>query len=747
MTRPLPPALLALLLVVSSGAAGRAEEAQDLPEALAGTSGAEALSIARELCEEVLEGRRSGFEGGARIEERVAARFVEFGLDPADSGGSYLEPLRFLASRVSGPASLALGEEPFTYERDFLEVHGASGGAAAGEAVFVGHGIHRPDLGYDDYASAAVEGRILVAMDGAPAALEGLVDDDAGLVAKARVAKARGAVALLLVAAGAAERRVRAPAAPGDDVPTLVVSEALADRLLAARETCVARERTAREGGRSGPPVATGLRLALETRVESVANATAHTALGAIPGRDPDLKDEVVLVACHLDHLGRDAAGRVLPGADASASGAAAIVHLADRLTENRWRPKRTIVFCGFAAGAQGHAGAEALARGYPFHGHVVCVLEIARVGRGEPRIVVSGGGEHPALERRVRAGLPSSISAHTQFALRGPREGAAAVFGGRGIPALHLSTGGASAPPPTPQDDGASLDATCLEAAVRTLGACVLAIGEETTPIAEPVGRGARALREGPRFGLAHWKDGLRLGEGEGARAAPAEGLDPRVGPSALVVEVRDADADAALAELARLSAETDGPWVMVATPGDAGRAHRSGRTALLVRIRSDGVMSADRLGDLARRGCRWIAPYGEPPETEEALRVARAARDAGVLLDLGPLGAKARGEVRAAIGAHPCVAWVQGAGEGEPDPHTLEVVARPSDLGALLAGALAQRPLCALTGEADPALEAAFAAWLAGPEGETPGAPRRRAARVLLGGNLLAWLARVGR
>src|SRR5262245_30190514 len=46
-----------------------------------------------------------------------------------------------------------------------------------------------------------------------------------------------------------------------------------------------------------------------------------------IPGSDPKLKDEWVLLSCHLDHLGKNGA-KIYPGADDNASGCAMVLEV-----------------------------------------------------------------------------------------------------------------------------------------------------------------------------------------------------------------------------------------------------------------------------------------------------------------------------------------------------------------------------------------------------------------------------------
>jgi hypothetical protein len=66
-----------------------------------------------------------------------------------------------------------------------------------------------------------------------------------------------------------------------------------------------------------------------------------------IPGTDPKLKDEWILLSCHLDHLGKNE-GKLFPGADDNASGCAMLMEVAERFALQKAKPRRSIMFVAF---------------------------------------------------------------------------------------------------------------------------------------------------------------------------------------------------------------------------------------------------------------------------------------------------------------------------------------------------------------------------------------------------------------
>jgi len=70
--------------------------------------------------------------------------------------------------------------------------------------------------------------------------------------------------------------------------------------------------------------------------------------VAVLPGSDPGLAKEFVLVSAHYDHLGKDAKGKVCPGAADNASGVAALLEIAREMSSRKERPKRSVAFVAF---------------------------------------------------------------------------------------------------------------------------------------------------------------------------------------------------------------------------------------------------------------------------------------------------------------------------------------------------------------------------------------------------------------
>ena len=89
---------------------------------------------------------------------------------------------------------------------------------------------------------------------------------------------------------------------------------------------------------------------------------TYKNVIGIIPGNDPVLKDEYIIIGAHYDHLGvRD--GQIYNGADDNASGTATIIEMARILKSQHSNLKRSVIIAAFDAEEIGLWGSNYLSK------------------------------------------------------------------------------------------------------------------------------------------------------------------------------------------------------------------------------------------------------------------------------------------------------------------------------------------------------------------------------------------------
>jgi hypothetical protein len=138
--------------------------------------------------------------------------------------------------------------------------------------------------------------------------------------------------------------------------------------------------------------VAVGTAVTLEGQVKGVMTSNTWNTIGRITGRDPRLKDEVILLSAHMDHLAPRpnapaGADNIFNGADDDASGSIAVLELAEEMSKGP-KPKRTVVFSWFGSEETGGAGS-----GYfvdkpvvPLD-RLVAQLQFEMLGRPDPKV------------------------------------------------------------------------------------------------------------------------------------------------------------------------------------------------------------------------------------------------------------------------------------------------------------------------------------------------------------------------
>jgi hypothetical protein len=270
-----------------------------------------------------------------------------------------------------------------------------------------------------------------------------------------------GGLALVLLLAGSSctPRREACPASPRGGRLAVEAVRYLADSALAGRRAGTAGERCAAEY-----VAAHFRRLGLEPAGEGgtffqrvlvpdpfdpyARGDTGRSVIARLPGRDPVLRADVLVVGAHLDHLGVGGRGSlapeakrtVHPGADDNASGIAAMLLVAERLA--RAPPARSVIFVAFSGEELGLLGAYRYVTRPPVPlERTTAMLNLDMVGRLErDPLVVNGAGtaaQWPALVAAAnRAGLPLELRPEGI----GPSDHA--WFYRSGVPVLHFYTG-----------------------------------------------------------------------------------------------------------------------------------------------------------------------------------------------------------------------------------------------------------------------------------------------------------------
>jgi Zn-dependent M28 family amino/carboxypeptidase len=336
------------------------------------------------LADDGLEGRQTGSEGYRKAAAYVVAQFEKAGLKPAGTNG-YLQSVAFSQRRILEDRSrIALvrdGNEEALRFGDDVTVNLRAELALTVEAplVFVGYGLSAPEAGHDDLAGIDLDGKVAVYLAGTPAAITGALTahyQQAGV--RWQALKGAGAIGSIVIpnprmseqpweqTAGRRLNPVMTLVDPrfndlaGMQV-ALAVNPASADRLLAGSgHTLEALLATA---GARKPLPRFPLGAVLRARVTlETSEVRADNVAALLPGSDPALAGEHVVLTAHLDHvgIGPEVNGDSLyNGAMDNASGIATLIEVARALAAGTLRPKRSILFVAVAAEEHGLLGSR----------------------------------------------------------------------------------------------------------------------------------------------------------------------------------------------------------------------------------------------------------------------------------------------------------------------------------------------------------------------------------------------------
>ena len=339
------------------------------------------------LAHDNMEGRRAGSPGHRRAAEFVAENFRKARLKPGGANG-YLGEVR-LQSRKLDEANSSLkllaagGERPLKLGDDAaLILRGDLTREVEAPLVFAGYGLALPQYGADDLVGLDVAGKIVVAFNAAPESVPGSAGAHFGSAAERwKAYKAAGAVGIVMIPNPHAMDLPWERAMQNRLEPTMTLEGG--EDLYAGMRLYVgfnpARLSLLLEGTGHGPEELLALlkdrkplpRFNLPARIAAtveaqVASLSSENVIGILPGSDPVLRDELVVLSAHLDHLGikSEAAGgstedRLFNGAMDNASGVAVLLQIARDLGRRK-APRRSIVFAAVTAEELGLLGSRA---------------------------------------------------------------------------------------------------------------------------------------------------------------------------------------------------------------------------------------------------------------------------------------------------------------------------------------------------------------------------------------------------
>jgi len=418
------------------------------------------------LADDLLGGRDNGTEGFDIAARYVSSRFDAMGFKPGGTQGWY-QPVDIADYVLDAdkPASITVGTKAFAGGEDVLfgpsPLYGDETQILTADAVFVGHGRE------EDYAGLDVTGKFVVTLIGNPPGTP------TGALDRAAIAGKHGALGTIYLitpdnlkgafpwaqAVGYFQQPqsnwLDAKGFPKGENPGLkigaYVKGAAAEALFKGAPMSAAQLYAAL----ATPEAKTGSfalkqRLTLQ-RTSIVTIKKSSNVIGVLPGSDPRLANEYVVLSAHLDHEGTqpdiEGEDKIFNGAMDNAAGVASMLEAARAFTQTGKRPRRSILFVALTAEEDGLIGSEYLAR-YPVTGSGKVVADVnldMPILLYDFQDVVAFGAEHstlgPIVERaaaKMGVTLSPDPMPEEQLFLRSDHYS----FVKAGVPSVFLVTG-----------------------------------------------------------------------------------------------------------------------------------------------------------------------------------------------------------------------------------------------------------------------------------------------------------------
>ena len=448
----------------------------------------------KELTSEKFGGRLTGtreFEACAAWVESLLGRW---GVQPAGDSGTYRQhfPNPYTVVFPGGSCVLEIPQKTdvirksYRYEDEFIPGGTSGSGEVRAEVVYVGYGITAPELGYDDYKGVDVKGKIVL-MDAEVPVAPGPKTLDLFMKwrpysfhqVKLRNAAAHGAKGMLYNYGPIGNpNNAYVEGFICHHVGTAVVNDVFAGTGRTYGDTVARIRRELKPQS-----FATGKTFVIKNVTEHHPDGVGFNVVGVIPGADPKLKDEVVIIAGHLDHLGR--MWELMPGANDNATAVSVGLGVAEAMARCAVKPKRTVAFIFFGSEEQSEEQGTQGSHFYTEHPifpleKTVVMINMEGPGSGD-KISAFGGQSYPAfweyIERANDTYVHRPLSASPAAYPGRPRQDSAWFFW-KGVPSVTFGSYGFDPGRPTyhtPHDNMSLITPEIMEDVAQLLFMAVM--------------------------------------------------------------------------------------------------------------------------------------------------------------------------------------------------------------------------------------------------------------------------------
>jgi hypothetical protein len=340
---------------------------QKILQAMHSISSHDLFGYVDELASDKYEGRLTGTETYNASARWVAAHFEKWGVTPVGDDDTYFQAfpnpytLVFPDCEVSMhiPVDDGTIKKYYHYFDEFIPGSTSGSGEVTAEVIYVGYGATAPELGYDDYEGMDVEGKIVLMEREVPVS----PNKDEELFKKWRPysfhqyklenAVKHGAKGMIYNYGPIGN--------PNNAYDAGFIYSHVGDAVVKDVFAGTGYEHSKVVGQimeeLKPHSFATGKMMTVKNTTEHHPDGVGRNVVGLLVGSDPELKNEIIIIGGHLDHLGK--CYTIMPGANDNASAVSVMMGMAEAFHNCDIKPRRSILFLAFGAEEQGVAGSD----------------------------------------------------------------------------------------------------------------------------------------------------------------------------------------------------------------------------------------------------------------------------------------------------------------------------------------------------------------------------------------------------
>jgi Zn-dependent M28 family amino/carboxypeptidase len=337
------------------------------------------------LADDSLEGRDTGSEGLLKAESYAAEQLRKAGLEPAGTNG-YFQPIHFNQFQVDETKSslnlIANGQsKPISFADDaYISTRITHGSTSVNAPLaFIGYGLRIPERNLDELAGLDLRGKIVVYLTGSPSDVPGALASHYQTVSERwKSLRAVGAVGVIGIANPASMDIPWSRISVNRNHPSMDLADpefneveglqlGIAYNPESAEPLFVGSGHTFAElaalaKDRKPLPhflLATTLQAKVSILSKSIDSANV---VAKLPGSDPNLRNEFVVLSAHIDHIGIGApinGDSIYNGAMDDGSGTALVLDVAADMKAHPETLKRSVLFILVTAEEKGLLGSK----------------------------------------------------------------------------------------------------------------------------------------------------------------------------------------------------------------------------------------------------------------------------------------------------------------------------------------------------------------------------------------------------